>query len=292
MNDSELDRKATRAVRSMEGSLRVVVALSGGVDSAVLLDLAVRAVGPGRVTAVTGRSGSLARHDAEDARRVARAAGCAHRWVDTYEIDRAAYRANRGDRCYHCRVELFEVIESVVQTVAPGRGTVVYGAIVDDLGDDRPGMRAAERHRVRAPLLEAGFTKRDVRAWAARVGLDVRDKPAAACLASRIPVGIEVTPERLRQVERAEARVREAGFRQFRVRYGGDAARIELDPEGLERVRTDPAAADRLIAVVAACGFARVEIDPAGYRAGGAGRLVTITAPAGPAPSGRPPRSG
>jgi uncharacterized protein len=200
--------------------------------------------------------------------------------IDTDELADPAYRANRGDRCYHCRTELFERLRDVGRR--EGFGAIAYGAIADDLGDDRPGMRAAEEFAVLAPLLEAGFTKADVRSFASERGLVVSDKPASACLSSRIPVGSEVTPEKLAQVERAESALRRIGFVQFRVRHHGPVARVEFDADGLARV-ADPAVRDLVVAVVRDAGFRTVTVDPAGYRSAGARpsdgsqRLYSIT---------------
>jgi len=243
-----------------------MVALSGGVDSAVLLALAVDALGAEGVLAVTGRSSSLAATDEADAADVARELGTPHRFVETRELDDPDYRANRGDRCFHCRNELFGRLERLAR--AEGFAAIAYGAIVDDLGDVRPGMRAADAFGVLAPLLEAGFSKADVRAVAASRGLRVRDKPAAACLSSRIPVGTEVTAERLARVESAERALRDLGYGQLRVRHHGALARIEFDREGLERTE-DPAAREAAIAAVRAAGFDAVVVDPTGYRPAG-----------------------
>jgi uncharacterized protein len=247
----------------------LVVALSGGVDSAVLLDLAARALGPEKVLAVTGVSASLATGELDAARDVARQLGVHHETVETGELDDGAYRANQGDRCFHCRSNLFELIRNIARH--RGYAQIAYGAIVDDLGDDRPGMRAADGHGVLAPLLEAGVTKREVRILAARAGLSVQEKPAAACLASRIPVGTEVTREKLAQVDRAEAALRREGFRQLRVRHHGDVARIELDEEGLARLG-DRAIRKKVARVVQEAGFRHVAVDLEGYRTGSVSR--------------------
>jgi uncharacterized protein len=231
---ASLDRKKATAIRMIRNVGSITVALSGGVDSAVLLALAVEAVGAERVTAVTGRSPSLPSVDLDEARDVARSLGARHEVVDTDELRRPGYRANAGDRCYHCRAELFGLLGELAGR--EGAGAVAYGAIRDDLGDVRPGMRAARERGVLAPLLDAGITKEDVRALAAEAGLPVRDKPAGACLASRIPVGVEVTRERLDRVGRAEQALRDLGFRVLRVRDHGEVARVELGPDEIDRL--------------------------------------------------------
>lgn len=249
----------------LSGCSSVVVALSGGVDSAVLLALAVEALGPDRVLAVTGRSAAVPALDLDDARRVAGALGAAHEVVDTREIDRPGYRANAGDRCFHCRTELFEILVKIARQRE--FSSIVYGAISDDLGDFRPGMSAAERHGVRAPLLEAGIGKADVRELAREAGLAVRDKPAAACLSSRLPVGTEVTPERLARIGRAEEAIRQLGFRQFRVRHHGEVARLEIEPEALATALREDLR-EQLVAAVKAAGYRFVALDLEGYRSG------------------------
>jgi uncharacterized protein len=244
---------------------RVVVALSGGVDSAVLAALAVEALGRQNVLTVTTFSAAVAASERREAERVAEHLGVEHREVETRELEDPNYRANAGDRCYHCRVEMFEKLREIA--LHEGYDAVVYGAIVDDLGDVRPGMQAARERGVRAPLLEAGLTKDDVRAVAARWALPVAAKPAAACLASRIPVGTPVTAERLARVEFAEAALARRGFRQFRVRHHGDVARLELDADGHRRMR-DAALRRQVVEDVRSAGFRFVALDLEGYRSG------------------------
>ncbi|MDX1389273.1 MAG: ATP-dependent sacrificial sulfur transferase LarE, partial [Acidobacteriota bacterium] len=258
-----VQRKKDVALGVLRGAGSVVVALSGGVDSAVLLALAIEALGRDRVLAVTGRSPAVPGDDIDDARTVARSLGARHEVIETREIDSPAYRENAGDRCYHCRSELFDLI----RTVASERGfrAIAYGAIPEDAGDFRPGMAAADERGVLAPLLAAGLGKPDVRALAAEYGLTVRDKPAAACLASRIPVGTEVTPARLAQVATAEKSLKEMGFRSVRVRHHGEVARIELDPDG-DRRREARATRIRVAEAVKAAGFRFVALDLEGYR--------------------------
>jgi uncharacterized protein len=242
-----------------------IVAFSGGVDSTLLLRVAHDVLGT-RVSAVTAVSPSLAEDERRETERLAHVIGVAHRFVDTLEMDDPGYVENRGRRCYHCKRELFRVLRAVA--IGAGGATLLYGAIVDDLGDERPGMQAAAEAGVRAPLLEAGFTKEMTRAHSRRLGLPTWDKSAMACLASRLPVGTPVTPEALLKVDRAEAAVRRLGYRQVRVRVQGAAARLELDPADLRRA-LEASERARLTSVIVAAGFETVEVDPRGYRPGG-----------------------
>lgn len=184
-------------------------------------------------------------------------------------MDDPGYVANQGRRCYHCKRELFRVLGAIGAGAGP-RVSLLYGAIVDDLGDERPGMQAAAEARVRAPLLEAGFTKEMTRDLSKRLGLPNWDKPAMACLASRLPPGTPVTAAALARIDQAEAAVRRLGYRQVRVRASGTAARLELDPADLRRA-LETSERERLTAVIAAAGFDSVEVDPRGYRPGGRG---------------------
>jgi len=270
MNDSTgLFEKKQNAISVLRKHRGVLVALSGGVDSATLLAIACEALGPERVLAVTGRSAAVTNGEIEDARLVARALQVDHEIVDTRELDRPGYRANAGDRCFHCRSELFAVLEGTART--RGLEAIAYGAIVDDLGDDRPGMEAARRLGILAPFLEANISKADVRILANQFGIHVHDKPASACLASRIPVGVEVTPERLAQVNRAEAGLRRLGFSVFRVRHHGEIARLEFG-DG-EAARLDLGTVRQaVVAAVLEAGFKFAVLDLEGYRAGGAGK--------------------
>jgi len=263
--DAGLAVKKARVLRRLGEARRVIVALSGGVDSAVLLGLAVEALGRTGVLAVTGRSPAVPETDIEDARRVAAQLGVGHEVVTTRELERPGYVANAGDRCYHCRVELFEVLSKIA--TSRGFPAMAYGAISDDVGEDRPGMRAAAEKGVLAPLLEADLGKAEVRCLAAELGLEVRDKPAAACLASRIPAGTEVSPRRLREVGDAEAALRRLGLRQVRVRHHGEIGRVETDDEGFVLLR-DPVLRAAAAAALRGAGFRFVALDLDGYRAG------------------------
>jgi len=259
-------QKKQLAISMLREHRAVLVALSGGVDSATLLAIACEALGPEKVLAVTGRSGAVTESEIDDAGRVARQLSVRHEVVATRELDRPEYRANNGDRCFHCRSELFGILSKV--SVQQGTDAIAYGAIVDDLREDRPGMDAAKRLGILAPLLDANICKNDVRALARGFNLHVQEKPASPCLASRIPVGTEVTSERLAQVERAEATLRRLGFSQFRVRHHGEIARIELGPGEDERLG-DPALRAETVRSVKSAGFRFVVLDLEGYRAAG-----------------------
>ena len=242
---------------------RVLVAYSGGVDSAVLLAESHRVLGD-RACGVIARSPSLPEAELDQALGLAAERGIPVRVIETAEMERAEYRANRPDRCFHCKTELFEKLDALAREES--WDSLAYGAVTDDLGDVRPGMTAADRHRVRAPLLEAGFSKLEVRVLARRLGLRVWDKPQSACLASRIPHGSEVTAEKLKQVERGEALLRERlGLRVVRLRHEGERARIEVAPEDVPKL-LEPRQKEAVLALVQQLGFAGLEIDPRGYR--------------------------
>jgi uncharacterized protein len=259
------------AVAQVETALRLEgrlgVAFSGGVDSATLLALAVRALGPDQVVAVLGVSPSLAADERAGAHDVAAFIGAPVVEVRTHEGERAAYRANGPDRCFHCKDELFtRVGEDVLE--AHGLEAIAYGENADDaLRPDRPGSRAATDHGVLRPLAEAGIDKAAVRRIARALELPCADKPAAPCLASRIPHFQEVSPEKLSQIEAAEKALRQLGFDDSRVRHHGEVARIELAPEDLVRA-VSIELRDRVHAAVRQAGFRFVALDLAGIQSG------------------------
>ncbi|HEY7282205.1 MAG TPA: ATP-dependent sacrificial sulfur transferase LarE [Actinomycetota bacterium] len=241
-----------------------VVAFSGGTDSALVAAVAARALGS-RALAVTAVSPSLPPGELHEARRVAQAVGIRHRSVRTHEVEREAYLANGPDRCYHCKTELYGVLERVAADEA--LPTVLSGANVDDLGDWRPGLRAAAEHAVRHPLVEAGLTKSEVREAALELGVPSWDKPASACLSSRIEHGVRITVEDLTRVGRAERALKELGFRQVRVRVHGDVARVEVEAAELGRLAS-PGVRERAVRVLRDLGFRYVTMDLEGFRSG------------------------
>jgi uncharacterized protein len=257
---SELDTSAGYAERlaALREALRalehVAVAFSGGVDSSVLLHAAHAELGA-RAVAVIADSPSLPRRELEDARTTARAIGAELTVLATDELDDERYRANAGDRCYFCKSALFRAMEPWAR--ARGFAALAFGEIADDLLDYRPGAKAAREFGVVAPLSAAGFTKEDVRRYAREHALDVADKPASACLASRLPVGTRVTRERLARVERAESALRELGLAQLRVRDHGDTARVEVGGSELAFAHAREA---EIRARLSGIGFAQVEI--------------------------------
>ena len=240
-----------------------IVAYSGGADSAFLADVAHEVLGA-RSIAVTAVSESLAPDEREQAAALARARGWRHEEIRTREIERHEYRRNEPDRCFHCKDELFAVLDRLA---IDRRAVVLVGTNADDTGDFRPGLRAAREHGVRAPLLESGLHKEEIRELSRARGLPTWDKPASACLASRIAYGIEVTPERLDRVAQAEAFIRSLGLRQLRVRDHGDLARIEVPLEKVEQL-AEPTLRAHIVERLKGLGFAHVTLDLEGFRSG------------------------
>lgn len=262
MSDPTIAHKLGELERRLLDLRTVVVAFSGGADSTFLAVVAHRVLGPDRAHAVTAISPSLAGAEETDCRALADEWDLRWSGVVTNEMERAAYRQNDGDRCFHCKAELMEVVGPIA---ARAGATVVLGVNIDDLGDHRPGQRAATESGAVFPLVDAGFTKDDVRAASRELGLRTWNKPAAACLASRVPYGTEVSVAILGRIERAEAALHALGFRQCRVRHYDDTARLEVDVDALPAVLTQRVA---VVDAVRAAGYRYVTLDLEGFRSG------------------------
>lgn len=256
--------KASQLEAELHALGSVLVAYSGGVDSAYLAWAAHRVLGP-QMLAIIADSPSLARTQLADAIAFAEEQGIPLEVISTFELDRAEYARNDGQRCFQCKDELFTVMERLRSE--KGFDTIAYGVNLDDQGDFRPGQQAAKMHHVAAPLLKAGLSKQDIRELAQAAGLRIWNKPASACLSSRIEYGRPVTREALDLVERGEDAIRALGFHQFRVRHHGDIVRIEIAREELERA-LNPAMAAQFTAIFKPLGFKFVTLDLEGFRSG------------------------
>jgi pyridinium-3,5-biscarboxylic acid mononucleotide sulfurtransferase len=266
--DGRLDEAALQArrgalVRILQDCESVCIGYSGGVDSVFLAKAALDTLGPTRVLAVTGRSASYPAVQHQTALDCVRGLGIPHLEVETHELEDPGYVANAPSRCYHCKDELWGRLGRIA--AERGLRTVVDGSNADDAADHRPGARAAREHGVRSPLQEAGLTKSDIRLLSRRASLPTWDQPASPCLASRIAYGLEVTTDRLAQVEHAESALRQEGLREFRVRHHGDVARVEVAPAELPRAADAVARSARRLRSL---GFQRVLLDVEGYRRG------------------------
>ncbi len=249
-----------------------IVAFSGGVDSTFVAAATHDALGD-RALAVTGVSPSIPASEVEEAQALSRTIGIAHQLIETHEMDRPGYVENSPQRCYHCKTELYGLLSAMARE--RGFAYVVDGCNVDDLGDHRPGRVAASEHGVRSPLIEAGLTKDEIRALSRERGLPTWDKPAMACLSSRIPYGAPVTIEALERIGAAEAFLRSLGLRQLRVRHHDDVARIELEPEEMAILMRD-GNRDRVVERLKELGYHYVTLDLAGFRSGSLNEVLPL----------------
>ena len=261
---TQLAAKERRLFDLLLGLRQVIVAYSGGTDSAYLAWAAHRVLGENAV-AITADSASIPESHKRDAEAFARECGIRHEYVQTHEFENPDYVKNDPNRCFHCKDELFTCLDAIARE--RGIAHIVYGVNVDDLGDYRPGQRAAKLHQVQAPLVDAGLTKAEIRELSRLAGLSTWDRPASACLSSRVPYGTPVTPRTVKTVERGEEEIRALGFRQFRVRFHGELVRVEIAKDELAAALT-PEMAQAFVAIFKPLGFHYVTIDLEGYRQG------------------------
>jgi uncharacterized protein len=267
-----LQEKEARLFGILRGMGRVIVAYSGGTDSAYLAWAAKQALGD-RAVAVTADSASIPDSHKRDAEAFAARYGIAHEYIETHEFDNPAYVANNPDRCFHCKDELFTRLEEIGRE--RGWDRIVYGVNVDDYGDYRPGQGAAKKHEVSAPLADAGMTKAEIRELSRLAGLPTWDRPASACLSSRIPYGTPVTVETVKTVESGEEQIKALGFRQFRVRYHGELVRIEIARDEMPRA-LDLEMTRRFTGIFKSLGFKYVTLDLEGYRQGSMNEVLNL----------------
>lgn len=271
--EASLGAKRRFLHQTLGGLERAVVAYSGGVDSTFLAKMAYDALG-GEALAVTAVSPSLARAERDDAARFAAQIGIRHEFIETRELENPEYRANDSSRCFHCKAELFDRLREFVAERDVQH--MLYGPVMDDLGDFRPGMAASRERGARAPLVEAGLRKAEVRELSRRLGLPSWDKPAVACLSSRVAYGSEVTVEKLGQIEAGEALLRAEGFRELRVRHHGSIARIEVPESELARFTQDSDRRQRIIDGLKSLGFTYVTLDLQGFRSGAMNEALPV----------------
>lgn len=268
---ASLLEKIDRLRSILQGMQSVLSAFSGGVDSAFVTLAAVRALGSGRVLAVTARSPSVPSAELANVATLATEIGAAHEFLDTHEFENPEYLANPVNRCYFCKSDLYARL--VPLAVARGYATVINGVNADDLSDFRPGLAAADEHRVRAPLAEAAISKQELRTVACAWGLAIHDKPASPCLSSRVQYGESITPEKLARIDAAETFLRSLGFRECRVRNHYDLARIEVPASELERLAT-AALRTRVEQRLRELGYRYVTVDLTGFRSGSMNEVV------------------
>jgi len=282
MYANSLDEKYARLREILRELESVAVAFSAGVDSTLVLKVAIDVLGAEKVVAVTGRSDSLALAEFEAACELARSVGAEHVVIDTDEFDNPNYTSNPKNRCYFCKTTLYQHLARFIRE--RGLAAIVNGINADDLGDYRPGIEAASEFGVHCPAAEAGLTKDDLRELSQRLGLLTFDKPASPCLSSRVPYGDAVTPEKLRMIEKAEKFLHGLGFRVCRVRHHDALARIEVPVEEIPRL-TDPLTAARVEAHLRSLGYKEVEVDPRGFRSGSLNEPIQVNIASANSPS-------
>jgi pyridinium-3,5-biscarboxylic acid mononucleotide sulfurtransferase len=264
LSEADLTRKEQALFDVLRGLEKVIVAYSGGTDSAYLAWAANRVLGDNAI-AITADSASIPSSHKRDAEQFARDCGFRHEYIQTDEFNNPDYVRNDKNRCFHCKDELFQKLTAHAKE--RGWANIVYGVNRDDLGDYRPGQQAAKLHEVKAPLVDAGLTKAEIRELSRRAGLSTWDRPAAACLSSRVPYGTPVTTETIKTIEEGEEALRGLGFQQFRTRFHGELVRIEIAKEEMERALT-PAMAAAFVEIFKPLGFLYVALDLEGYRQG------------------------
>jgi pyridinium-3,5-biscarboxylic acid mononucleotide sulfurtransferase len=267
---SEILRKQESLIASLRALDSLLIAFSGGADSAYLAWAANKALGP-RALAITALSASFSEHDRHESERFAAANGIRHEIIHTEEFSNPLYVANQADRCYHCKDELFDKMEAFARS--RGFSAIAYGINADDTHEFRPGHRAAAEHKILAPLLDAGLRKSEIRELSQLAGLSTWDRPAAACLSSRVAYGTAVTAELLARIEAGENALRGLGFRQFRLRVHGELARIEIARDELDRA-LNAELFQEISESLKGLGFTYVTLDLEGYRTGSLNALL------------------